>query len=276
MDFQRTDQQLAEGSLVLDRGLVQAYGAASLAHPVADYMRKVKRISMLAVETLVLLRAFALASRSGVLEIGPYVGGSTIALLKGVEDSGPAASGRAFISVDVGGAQDHDAIPTADIHADWARNLAEAGFAGRSRLIKGYPNAPEVAAEIVSALGGQKIGLLVIDADGQVWQHIRYLGSQLADDCLLVVDDVTNLNEPDDPDRNVKFGPTRDAVAAGIDAGVIEHYGTSCGAPGLAGASRAFERRCRTSSRWRQTVGNPTTAGRASLGHANDILVKVR
>lgn len=222
MDFQQIDRQIIAGQLRFDQELTGAYGTASHSHPVANEMLAVKRISMLAVESLVLLRAFAMEARGAILEIGPYIGGSTIAMLTGVEASGP----KPVICVDAGGAQDHPAIPSTDIHADWARNLADAGFDGRALLIKGYPNDPAVAEQVRAALGGQSIGMLVIDADGQVWQHIRFLGSLLADDCLLVVDDVTNLNTPDDPDLNIKFGPTRSSIAAGVGAGAIEHYGT--------------------------------------------------
>lgn len=223
MDFLVTDRALMTGSTRFDGPLAQAYGTAVLAHPAATDMARIKNVSMLGTETLLMLRAYALEARGAILEIGPYVGGSTIALLTGVAASGP----KTVVSIDCGGAYlDHPTMPSADIHADWHANLAAEGFAGRAHLSKGFANSQATAVDAVAALGGAQIGLLFIDANGFVWQNLRFLIEHVADDCLLVCDDVANLMEPDDPDQNVKFGHTRQSLADGVAAGVIEHYGT--------------------------------------------------
>ena len=223
MDHLATDLALAAGSARFDGPLAQAYGSTVLTHPAAVPMAGVKAVSMLGTETLLMLRAFAIEARGAIMEVGPYVGGSTIALLQGVGASRP----KTVVSIDCGGAYlEHPTMPSADIHADWHANLAAAGYAGRAHLSRGFANTPATAADAVAALGGERIGLIFIDANGFVWQNLRFLVEHLADDCLLVCDDVTNLLEPDDPEQNIKFGPTRQSLADGVEAGVIEHYGT--------------------------------------------------
>lgn len=223
MDHTAIDNGLAAGDCRFDASLAQAYGGTVLAHPAAARMAEVKTVSMLGIETLLMLRAYAMEARGAIVEVGPYVGGSTIAILHGVA----ASHHKTVVSIDCGGAYlEHPTMPSADIHADWLRNLDAAGFAGRAHLSKGFGNNRGTCTDAVAALEGRQIGMLFIDANGFVWQNMRYLVDHLADDCLLVLDDVTNLLEPDDPDQNIKFGQTRQSVADGLSAGAIEHYGT--------------------------------------------------
>lgn len=223
MDRLATDPALAAGRARFDGPLAQAYGSTVPTHPAAVAMARVKTVSMLGTETLLMLRAFAIEARGAIVEVGPYVGGSTIALLQGVGASGP----QTVVSIDCGGAYlEHPTMPSADIYADWHANLAAAGYAGRAHLSRGFANNTAAAADAVAALRGQPIGLTFIDANGFVWQNLRFLAEHLADDCLLVCDDVANLLEPDNPDQNIKFGHTRQSLADGVEAGAIEHYGT--------------------------------------------------
>jgi hypothetical protein len=64
--------------------LAQSYSA----DPGWGELQKIKAFSMLHYETLFLLRHFARAAGGAVIEVGPYLGGSTIALARGVEESG--------------------------------------------------------------------------------------------------------------------------------------------------------------------------------------------
>jgi predicted O-methyltransferase YrrM len=223
-DFAAIDRALADGSLRFDAALAHAYGSAVLGHPLAADMARVKTRSMLGVETLLMLRAFALEARGSILEIGPYIGGSTIALAMGV------AAGRAKPLVSIDACHPnllHPQLPSSDVAADWHANLASEHCLERATLVQGFTNDPAVAARARAKLGDGPVGLLVIDADGRVWRNTAPILDWLADGCLLVFDDYTNLFDTNDIDaQNAKFAITRQSIHHALAEGVIEHYGT--------------------------------------------------
>jgi predicted O-methyltransferase YrrM len=220
MDYPLVDAQLASGERCFDAELAKSYAASCLEHPYWPTMKPIERKSMLGPQSLMLLRAFAIESKGAVYEIGPYVGGSTIAILSGISVGSP----RKVVSTDKGGAYDHHELPSEDIHADWARNLAEAGFAGQAHLIKGHANVPATGEELERVLDGDRIGLLFIDANGAVWKNMEYIVHLLMDDCLFVVDDYTKLDVPEDEHLNEKFEISRASVDEAVALGVIEFY----------------------------------------------------
>jgi predicted O-methyltransferase YrrM len=223
VNFDEIDRGLAFGEIKFNQGLATEYGANVLSHPEAGAMAETKALSMLGTETLLMLRAFAMEAQGAIMEVGPYVGGSTIAILKGVAASSP----KPIASIDPGGKYlEHPSMPSEDIHADWLQNITNAGFAGKAYLAKGFGNVDTVCADAIQSLGGQMIGMLFIDANGDIWKNMEFLLPYLTDDCLIILDDYTNLTAPDDIDQNVKFGPTQRSVDAGVDAGALIHYGT--------------------------------------------------
>jgi predicted O-methyltransferase YrrM len=222
MDYDLIDRQLADGSLRFDRSLAQSYEAGCLGHPAAERLAQIKNLSMLGLQTLLMLRAFALEARGGIVEAGPYVGGSTVAILEGVAASAP----KPVVSIDPGGQYlEHPSMPSSDIHADWAANVAGAGYEGKAYLAKGFANVASVGAEAVAALGGAPIGMLFIDANGDIWKNMQHVLPYMTDDCLIVLDDYTNLTVPEDQADNIKFNPTQQSVKAGLAAGALEEYG---------------------------------------------------
>src|SRR4051812_2600822 len=82
---------------------------------------RIKAISMLSPDVLFYLGLFASIVPGRILEIGPYVGGSTVALA-----SGHGAGRLPIISIEVGGSYEtHPHLPSADILGDLRRNLQE-------------------------------------------------------------------------------------------------------------------------------------------------------
>ena len=77
------------------------------------------QISMLHFETLYLLRSLAARTKDAIVEVGPYIGGSTIALGRGIQIGG----GGPLISVEMGGSYPSHAVPTNDIIADLKSNI---------------------------------------------------------------------------------------------------------------------------------------------------------
>ena len=79
---------------------------------------------MLHLDVLLLIYHFARNARGDVLEIGPYIGGSTIAAAFGVRESGTQ---KKIISIEIGGRLRHFRIPSKNIFKDLKRNLGRFG-----------------------------------------------------------------------------------------------------------------------------------------------------
>src|SRR5437867_11085697 len=71
--------------------------------------------SMLHLDVLLLIYHFAKFGAGNVLEIGPYIGGSTIAAAFGARESG---SLKKIISIEIGGRLKHFRIPSRNIIKD--------------------------------------------------------------------------------------------------------------------------------------------------------------
>ncbi len=187
-------------------------------HSYYEKMASVKRLSMLHVDTLMLLRMFALRVDGAILEIGPYVGGSTIAIASGVQD------GHAFpfVSIEGGGQYLNHEIPSTDIFADLRKNVEEAGLSNYTQLINGHSADPEVVREVYQRIGDRRIGLLFIDADGQIDRDINTYRDLLQPNCIMAFDD---YSEPDmvirDP-AGVKGLIVHQSVERGVKEGWLE------------------------------------------------------
>jgi predicted O-methyltransferase YrrM len=142
--------------------------------------------SMLSAQTLAVVHAFAMNSTGPVIEVGTYVGGTSVVLARALGECG----GRGLICLEPGGAHDHPDIPSRDILADWRKNIARAGVP-RPYLIEDYAWRPAAAEVVADHLAGEKAGLIVIDADGFPGITLVDFAPFLRDDCLVVVDDYT-------------------------------------------------------------------------------------
>jgi predicted O-methyltransferase YrrM len=146
---------------------------------------KIKAFSMLHHETLRILWELAAMSRGPILELGPYIGGSTVALAKGA-----AARGTPIISVEKGGSHaDHPYLPSVDILADLRKTLSRYGVADQVTILEGHNDAPEIVEAVARRRRRKKLGLLFIDADGQVERDFKLYKPYLRDGAFIVFDD---------------------------------------------------------------------------------------
>src|SRR5207253_9573282 len=91
--------------------------------------------SMLHLDVLLLIYHFAKFGSGNILEIGPYIGGSTIAPPFGARESGTP---QKIISVEGGGRLKHRRIPSRNIFKDLKKKQARFGVSESVDLINGY------------------------------------------------------------------------------------------------------------------------------------------
>jgi predicted O-methyltransferase YrrM len=162
--------------------------------------------SMLHVDVLVLIYHFARFGEGNILEIGPYVGGSTVAAAYGGRES---ARPKKIVSVEAGGRLKHFRLSSRNIIKDLKKNLARFGVAEEVTLIAGRSFDEAIICQVRQRLSSGDVGLFVFDADNNVRRDLDCYGDLLNDRCWLVIDDY--------------FGPAKAApIRAQVDALVIE------------------------------------------------------
>ena len=170
--------------------------------------------SMLHVDVLLLIYHFAKIAMGNILEIGPYIGGSTIAAAFGARESGTP---KKIISVEAGGRLKHRRIPSRNIFKDLKKNLARFGVSESVTLINGYSFQETTISAIRQMLGRGEVGLFIFDADGNVRRDLDCYGDLLADGCWLVIDDYFG--------SCVKAAPRRAQVDELVSAGRLVPFG---------------------------------------------------
>ena len=162
--------------------------------------------SMLHVDVLLLIYHVARFGFGNILEIGPYVGGSTIAAAFGARESGTR---RKIVSIEAGGRLKHFRLSSRNIIQDLRRNLVRFGAAEEVTLINGRSFDSAIISEVRQQLSSGDVGLFIFDADDNVRREVDCYGDLLNDGCWLVIDDY--------------FGPAKAApVRAQVDALVSE------------------------------------------------------
>jgi predicted O-methyltransferase YrrM len=151
-------------------------------------------ISMLHPDVLILLYHFARYADGGILEIGPYKGGSTIALAKG---KNAAQSAKTFVSVERGGVFEHPTMGSSDIVNDLNANLSWAKVTDQVRLIVGDSKSPEVVDKVSQVFFSEKISLLFMDADGKVADDVKNYKHLIGKRLFLIADDYYSVGAPD-------------------------------------------------------------------------------
>jgi L-amino acid N-acyltransferase YncA/predicted O-methyltransferase YrrM len=174
------------------------------------------KYSMLHLDALILIYHFAKVCSSNILEIGAFVGGATIAAAFGVRDSGTR---KKLIAIEPGGGVKHKRLGTRNIFRDLERNLAKQGVSEMVTLIKGRSFDVAATHAVNMALGPDKIGLLILDADAAKQRDIQCYRDRLADNCWIVIDDYYGA------DSNAKITPSRADVDALTTAGHLELLG---------------------------------------------------
>lgn len=176
-----------------------------------------ERLSMLHPDVLALLYHYGACAEGHILELGPYVGGSTISLARGVVD---AKGSTRITSIEKGGEYEHSTFSTTDIVKSLRTNLKNHGVADKVDLIVGHSRDSLVLDKLaqVSERNG-KFACLVLDADGQVEDDVALYRPFLLPRCYLVVDDYYAPGAPE------KEATTRNNVDALQQRGVVESFG---------------------------------------------------
>jgi predicted O-methyltransferase YrrM len=165
-----------------------------------------RETSMLHMDVLLLIYHFARFGAGNVLEIGPYVGGSTIAAAFGARE---AAAQKKIITIEAGGSVKHFRLSSRNIIKDLKKNLARFGVAEDVTLINGRSSDEAIISEVRRRLSSGEVSLFIFDADNDVRRDLDCYGDLLNDGCWVVIDDY--------------FGPAKAApLRAQVDALVSE------------------------------------------------------
>ncbi len=132
--------------------------------------------SMLHTDVLLLIYHFAGISSGNILEIGPYVGGSTIAAAFGARESGTR---KKIISIEAGGSLKHFRLSSRNIIKDLKKNLVRFGVAEDVTLINGRSFDAAIISEVRQAMGSAEVGLFIFDADNNVRRDLDCYGNLL-------------------------------------------------------------------------------------------------
>jgi predicted O-methyltransferase YrrM len=148
-----------------------------------ETVKRARPISMLREDALAVLEQLAMRSNGPVIELGPYVGGSTIAIAAGCPHK--------VVTVELGGANPRDDhLTSADIIADLRCNLHDAKLTDRVNIIQGHFRSAAVYAQVERELSGAGAGLLFVDVDPGTELALSLYGPLLRDDAFVVVDDI--------------------------------------------------------------------------------------
>ncbi len=147
-----------------------------------DIVARAAKISMLGEPALALLAELADAVGGPIIELGPYIGGSTIALASGAR--------RKVITVEIGGANPRDdALASADILADLRDNLKQEGLIRRVTIVEGHFRDAGVVTRVARALNRRRAKILFVDLLPGTEVALSLYGRYLDDDAFVVVDD---------------------------------------------------------------------------------------
>jgi predicted O-methyltransferase YrrM len=179
------------------------YRSAEVRHRLEKVGREA---SMLHMDVLLLIYHFARFGAGNVLEIGPYVGGSTIAAALGARESGTQ---KTIITIEAGGSLKHFRLSSRNIIKDLKRNLARFGVAKDVTLINGRSSDEAIISEVRQRLSSRDVSLFIFDADNSVRRDLDCYGDLLNDGCWVIIDDY--------------FGPAKAApLRSQVDALVSE------------------------------------------------------
>jgi predicted O-methyltransferase YrrM len=170
--------------------------------------------SMLSIDVLVLIYHFAKITEGSILEIGSFVGASTIAAGLGARDSGRR---NKIISIEPGGPLKDHRLATKDIFKDLKKNLSRVGLLDSITLINGSSFDQTTIAAVREMTRPNEIGLFIFDADANVRRDIDCYGDRFAPDCWIVIDDYFSATD--------KGGPTRNQVDELVTAGHLQPIG---------------------------------------------------
>lgn len=215
VEYNELDRRLSLNPGLIKASDITGYLAPISCHPAYARMKDVKKISMLHVDTLMLLRLFALGAKGGILEIGPYIGGSTIAIASGARDG----SRSRFVSIETGGKYpDHPDYPSDDIIADLRKNVGAAGLSSYVHILEGHSHDVHVRNKVFEILADCGLSFVFIDADGKIDRDMNTYRSLFNENCILAFDDYIAPG-------NQKQSNVQSAVAQEVASGRLETLG---------------------------------------------------
>lgn len=171
-----------------------------------------RRISMLAEEALLELARLASLAEGPIIEIGPYVGGSTCALA--------ATENARVVTVELGGPnREHPQIPTEDTLADLELNLIRAGVRPRVEVVAGHFGRRRVFEQVSRYLAGRKAGMLFVDVTPGTEIAVQQYISLLRPDAYIAIDDYQSEYAVE------KAMQVRAFVDRAVQFGLLEEFG---------------------------------------------------
>ncbi|HEX4631209.1 MAG TPA: class I SAM-dependent methyltransferase [Chthoniobacterales bacterium] len=182
--------------------------------PLHHKIMKAADFSMLSEDVLVLIYHMAKICDGGILEIGSFLGASTVAAGFGVRDSGKA---KTFLSIEPGGALKDHKLATKNIFKDLTRNVERAGLHDRVTLLNGASFDDRIIATVKTRFAPGEVGFFIFDADANVKRDIDCYSMLFADGCWVVIDDYISATN--------KAGPTREQVDELVAAGQLTPLG---------------------------------------------------
>jgi len=182
--------------------------------PLHHQLMKAADYSMLSEDVLVLIYHMAKICDGGILEIGSFLGASTVAAGLGLRDSGRE---KRFVSIEPGGALKDHKLATRNIFKDLTKHVARAGLANAVTLLNGSSFDQDIIANVKTSLAPGEVGLFIFDADANVRRDIDCYRDRFADGCWMVIDDYISATS--------KAGPTRAQVDELIAEGRLQPLG---------------------------------------------------
>jgi predicted O-methyltransferase YrrM len=146
-------------------------------------LREVRKFSMLDVSVLRELQKAARKGKGGIFDVGPYIGGSTVAMASGHRGR------RKHVVIEAGGAYaDQPFLPSLDIIGDLTRNLGRYGLLEHVTIYQGWSDDPSIFEPAIRELGN--IGLFFFDANGAVAEQLAICAPCLQENCTVILDDI--------------------------------------------------------------------------------------
>ncbi|HEV2804652.1 MAG TPA: class I SAM-dependent methyltransferase [Chthoniobacterales bacterium] len=182
--------------------------------PLHHQLMKAADYSMLDIDVLILVYHMAKICDGHILEIGSFLGASTVAAGLGARASGRE---KKFVSIEPGGQLKDHRLATRNIFRDLSKHVARAGLTNSVTLLNGSSFDPNIIAAVKSTFAPGDIGLFIFDADANVRRDIDCYEDRFADGCWMVIDDYISATP--------KAGPTRTQVDELVEDGRLRPLG---------------------------------------------------
>ena len=166
--------------------------------PLHHQLMKAADYSMLDVDVLILIYHMAKLCEGGILEIGSFLGASTVAAGLGARASGRE---KKFVSIEPGGRLKDHRLASKDIFKDLTKHVARAGLLDAVTLINASSFDETTIAAVKERFGPGEIGLFIFDADANVRRDLDCYGDRHAPGCWIVIDDYISATEKAGPIR---------------------------------------------------------------------------